>query len=146
MSILVDTNILLYAANPASPEHHAARTEVERLRRGTSSWFLTWGILYEFLRVATHAAVFERPLPVSSAALYVRRLVESPAVRVLQETDRHLSLLEKEMKETPGISGNDLHDVHIVVLMREHDLRTILTADRGFLRFKDIRVIDPVHA
>ncbi len=145
MSVLVDTNILLYAANPASAEHRAARAEIERLRRGTSPWFLTWGIIYEFLRVATHSAVFDRPLTASSATLFVRRLIESPSLGVLQETDRHLPILEGEVKQSPEISGNDLHDLHVVVLMREHNLQTIMTADRGFRRFKKIRVIDPVH-
>lgn len=145
MSVLVDTNILLYSANPASPEHRAARAEIERLRRGMSPWFLTWGIVYEFLRVATHPAVFQRPLPVRSAALFVKRLMESPSLEVLRETDRHLSFFEEEINATPGISGNDLHDTHVVVLMREHNLRTILTADRGFQRFRNIDVINPVR-
>lgn len=145
MSVLVDTNILLYSANPASPEHRPARAEIERLRRGAAPWFLAWGIVYEFLRVATHPVVFERPLPVTSAALFVKRLTESPALEILQETDRHWALFEREIRATPGISGNDLHDVHLVVLMREHNLRTILTADRGFQRFKNIEVMDPVH-
>jgi len=30
--------------------------------------------------------------------------------------------------------------------MREHNLRTIMTRDRGFQRFKNVDVIDPVHA
>jgi toxin-antitoxin system PIN domain toxin len=145
VNVLVDTNILLYAVNPASPEHRAARAEVERLRTGESPWFLTWGIVYEFLRVATHSAVFERPLAVPSAVLFIKRLMESPSLRVLQETDKHLSLLEEEIKEMPGVSGNDLHDMHMAVLMREHNLRTILTADKGFRRFKNLRVIDLVH-
>ncbi len=146
MSVLVDTNILLYSANPASPEHRAARAELERLRRGTLPWFLTWGIVYEFLRVATHPAVFPQPLSVSSAALFVKHLLESASLQVLQETDAHFFLLEAKMRATPEISGNDLHDTHVVVLMREHSLRTILTADRGFRRFKNIEVVDPVHA
>ncbi len=145
MSVLVDTNILLYAANPASLEHRAARAEIERLRKGTSPWFITWGIVYEFLRVATHSAVFDRPLSVSSACLFIKRLIESPSLEILRETDRHLPLLEEEIKQHPEISGNDLHDMHVVVLMREHSLQTIVTADRGFRRFK-MRVIDPVHS
>jgi uncharacterized protein len=142
---LVDTNILLYAANPGSPEHQTARTEIESLRRGTATWFLTWGIVYEFLRVATHAAVFDRPLSVPSAALFIKSLMESGSVQILQETEGHLSLFEEEIAATPGLSGNDLHGAHVVVLMREHNVRKILTADRGFERFKNLTVIDPIH-
>ena len=32
-----------------------------------------------------------------------------------------------------------------VVLTREHKLRTILTADKGFGRFKNLEVVHPVH-
>ena len=145
MSVLVDTNVLLYSANPSSLDHRSARAALERLRDGPSPWFITWGILYEFLRVATHRAVFPSPLSVSAAASFLRRLMESPSLEVLHETDRHLSLLEEELRATPGISGNDLHDAHTVVLMREHNLRTIMTRDRGFQRFKNIDVIDPLH-
>jgi uncharacterized protein len=143
--VLVDTNILLYAVNPASPEHARARARVEHLRRGTSPWFLTWGIAYEFLRVATHPAVFPRPLSISAAALFLRRLTDSPSLQILRESERHLALLEEEISATRGISGNHVHDAHVVVLMREHNLRAILTADKGFRRFKSIEVIDPVH-
>ena len=145
MSFLVDTNILLYSANPASPEYAAARAEVDRLRSGTSPWFLTWGVVYEFLRVATHPIVFPRPLSVASAALFIKRLLESPSLEVLQETERHFPLFEDELRTTPEIYGNDVHDAHLVVLMREHNLRRILSADKGFLRFKGIEVTDPVH-
>jgi hypothetical protein len=33
-----------------------------------------------------------------------------------------------------------------VVLMREHNIRTIPTADKGFGRFQNLEVVDPVHA
>ncbi|HME00555.1 MAG TPA: TA system VapC family ribonuclease toxin [Terriglobia bacterium] len=146
MSALVDTNILLYSANPASPEHSAARAAIEGLRRGGSPWFLTWGVVYEFLRAATHPVVFTRPLTLAAAVSFIGHLLESPSVEVLRETEAHFSQLEEVTRQTPGIHGNDVHDAHLVVLMREHKVRTILTADKGFRRFRDIEVVDPVHA
>ncbi len=145
MNLLVDTNVLLYSADPAFAEHEAAHALMDRLRRGDSPWFLTWGIVYEFLRVATHPAVFARPFSIQVATLFMKRLMDSPSLRVLQETDNHLSLLREEVQSLPEIHGNAMHDAHIVVLMREHGIRTILTADRGFRRFKGIEAVDPVH-
>jgi len=145
LSVLVDTNILLYSANPASAEHSSAYAAIEGLRKGASPWFLTWGVVYEFLRVATHPVVFPRPLSVAAAVSFIGHLLESPWVEVLRETDTHFSELEEVARLTPGVHGNALHDAHLVVLMREHRVRTILTADRGFRRFKDIEVVDPVH-
>jgi uncharacterized protein len=145
LSVAVDTNILLYAANPDCPEYASARSVVERLRTGTRPWYLTWGVIYEFLRVVTHSAVSKRPLSLSTAVSYVRYLFDSPSIGILRETETHLGELEELARQLPGISANDVHDAHTVVLMREHNIRTILTADKGFRRFKDIQVVDPVH-
>ena len=71
---VVDTNILLYAVNPDSPDHDAARTLVDRWRREDRSWFLTWGIIYEFLRVSTHQKVFASPLDLPRAQAWIEAL------------------------------------------------------------------------
>ena len=145
MSVLVDTNVLLYSANPESPEHASAHASLERLRRSGSPWFLTWGVVYEFVRVSTHAKIFPHPMPLSSALRFIRRLLESPSVGILRETEAHLATLDELAAQTPGISGNDVHDAHIVALMREHGVATIWTADRGFRRFQGLEVIEPVR-
>ena len=44
---VADTNILLYAVNPDCVDHKAALRAVEEWRHGETSWFLTWGIIYE---------------------------------------------------------------------------------------------------
>jgi len=58
---VVDTNILLYAANRDCSEHAKCRELVLEWRAQVSPWYLTWGIVYEFLRVATHPKVLRRP-------------------------------------------------------------------------------------
>ncbi len=58
---LVDTNILVYAANQAVPEHAVCRKLVEKWRNQSPPWYLTWKIIYEFLRVTTHPRVMPRP-------------------------------------------------------------------------------------
>jgi len=41
--------------------------------------------------------------------------------------------------------GNDVPDVHLAALMRQHEVRVIYTRDRGFRRFADsIEVRDPL--
>ena len=51
---VVDTNVLLYAADESSPFHRRCRKLLESWRKQASAWYVTWGICYEFLRVATH--------------------------------------------------------------------------------------------
>lgn len=55
---VVDTNVLIYAADRDAAEHGACRALVERCQSQSAPWYLTWGIVYEFLRVTTHPAIF----------------------------------------------------------------------------------------
>jgi predicted nucleic acid-binding protein len=47
---VVDTNILLYAANSDCPEHSACLDSLQRSRSQKGAWYATWNILYGFVR------------------------------------------------------------------------------------------------
>ena len=53
---VVDTNVLVYAADRASPFHRRCADLLAHWRVEPVAWYLTWGIVYEFLRVTTHGA------------------------------------------------------------------------------------------
>jgi predicted nucleic acid-binding protein len=57
----VDTNILVYAADEDSEFHSPCYELLEEWRAQASAWYVTWGIVYEFLRVTTHPRVFRKP-------------------------------------------------------------------------------------
>lgn len=133
--VLVDTNILLYAINADASQHAAARRTLEGLCNGTAGWALTWGIVYEFLRVATHPRVFPKPLSLQQAHGFVARLMASSTCVVLTETPQHATELQRAMGELPRLQGNQVHDLHHAVLMREHGLSEILTCDTDFRLF-----------
>ena len=80
---VVDTNVLIYTANAACPEHAACRGVLEQARCGSLPWYTTWGILYEFLRVTTHPRVFARPWTIQDAWGFVATVLASPGPRVL---------------------------------------------------------------
>ena len=141
---VVDTNILLYAADRRSPEHARSRALLDGWRSQRGAWYVTWGILYEFLRVSTHPAVFERPWKAAQAWDFVAALLASPGLRVLCETERHAGLAAEVLKGTALVSGNLLHDAHIAILMREHGVRRIYTRDADFHRFGFLEVVNPL--
>lgn len=142
---VVDTNILLYAVNPDSPDHARAQGVLEEWRSGGSPWFLTWGIAYEFLRVSTHRRVFPDPLNLSQAQSWLDALLETPGLSVLVETDRHRGVLGDLALAHPRVSGNLLHDLHTVALMKEHGVSEIRTADTDFHQFPSLRVTNPLN-
>jgi hypothetical protein len=141
---VVDTNVLVYAADRDSQGHERCRERLVAWRERSEPWCLTWGIVYEFLRISTHPRVFRRPWSPGAAWSFVEAVLASPALTMLSETDRHGGVLEGLIRSVPQLSGNLLHDAHVVALMREHGIRAIYTRDADFHRFADVEVRDPL--
>lgn len=142
--IVVDTNILIYAANTDSPEHEICRELLQSYRKQAGPWYLTWGVVYEFLRVVTHPRVFRTPWSAKAGWSFVAALLASPSLRVLEATDRHTEVLAELIREFPHLAGNIFHDAHTAALLREHGLTTIVTRDTDFHRFGFLDVVDPL--
>ena len=83
MAGVVDTNILLYAANRDAPEYEQAASFLATAGRSADPWYLTEGICYEFLRVATHPRVFGEPLTWTDAISFLTPMLASSRFSVL---------------------------------------------------------------
>ncbi len=143
---VVDANVLVYAANVAASEHAACRALLESASRGRAPWFLTWPILFEFLRIVTHRRVLERPRPLAEAWSFLEALFASPSLRLLRPSRRHAEVARQTFGELPDLRGNVLHDAHTAILMREHGVAAIYTRDTDFHRFPFLDVLDPLRA
>jgi toxin-antitoxin system PIN domain toxin len=143
---VVDTNVLIYAADTSAPEHERCRTLLEQWRAGSAAWFLTWGICYEFLRVVTHPRVLRRPWTGRAAGDFLDAVAAAPGLGMLVQTDRHRDVLRGLVEEVPGLAGNLWHDAETASLMREHGIRRICTRDTDFHRFPFLEAIDPMTA
>jgi uncharacterized protein len=143
--LVVDTNILVYAADEDSPFHAACRDWLENRRRSPDAWYTTWTVLYEFLRVTTHPRVMRRPWNLAGAWQFVAALLASPGLGILVPTRRHAEVAGQVIAEVPHLAGNLIHDAHTAILMREHGIRQICTRDTDFHRFPFIEVIDPLQ-
>jgi len=141
--LVVDTNVLVYAADEDSPEHRHCRPLVEQLRASALPWYLTWNILYEFLRVVTHPRVFRNPWDTGQAWRFLEAILASPGVGLLVHTNRHAEVAAQTLREVKA-RGNLIHDTQTAVLMREHGIRRILTCDTDFHRFPFLEVVDPL--
>ena len=65
--ILVDANLLLYAANRAAPEHAAAREWLDARLSGSARVGLPWPSLLAFVRLATNPIVVRQPVSAAAA-------------------------------------------------------------------------------
>jgi toxin-antitoxin system PIN domain toxin len=145
MAGIIDTNILLYAANKDTDEHVAAARFLTMAATSAQQWFLTEGIVYEFLRVCTHPKVFPSPLDWKESMRFLRPFLENPSFVVLAADERHWLLLEETLVSLTHPAGNLFFDIRTVVLMREHGIREIYTTDTDFLQFPHIKVINPLR-
>ncbi|GJG88983.1 hypothetical protein tb265_41640 [Gemmatimonadetes bacterium T265] len=143
---VVDTNLLIYAAMFDAPQHERARFWLAACAGGSRRWMATWSNLYEFLRVTTHRGIYPHPLSFDQAHKFLEEVRRSPSFAILVETDRHPEVLDDLVREHPALTGNIMHDLHTVTLMREHGVREIHTADKDFLRFRELRVVNPLAA
>jgi uncharacterized protein len=142
--VVVDTNILIYAADADSEWRVKSRGFIERRRGRPDAWFTTWPILYEFMRVTTHPRVMRKPWSAPRAFSFVSALLGSPGLAMLVPTERHADVAEQVISELPWLAGNLLHDAHTAILMREHGLIRICTRDTDFHRFSFLEVVDPL--
>jgi uncharacterized protein len=141
---VVDTNVLIYAANADAPEHARCRALVEGWRTGSEPWYTTWPIQYEFLRVITHPRVLPSPWSATEALGFLEAIHASPAHGVLVESERHVQVAREVASGIPLLGGNLVHDFHTAVLMREHGIRRVFTRDADFHRFAFLDVHDPL--
>ena len=142
MSLTLDANALLYASDAASPRHDRARQMVERVAAGPELAYLFWPTIMAYLRIATHPAIFDRPLPAGDALDNVEALLSRPHVRAPGEQPEFWRRY-RSVAADAAPTGNLVPEAHLVALMVENEVRTIWSHDRDFRRFKGIEVRDP---
>jgi toxin-antitoxin system PIN domain toxin len=142
VSYAVDANVLLHASDESSPVHRRARDFVEQISAGPEIVYLFWPVVTAYLRIATHPAVFARPLSIAEAVANVDQLLARRHVRTTGEVDAFWRVFRDVIEDSLS-AGNLVADAHLVALMRQNDVRTIWTRDRDYRRFSGIEVRDP---
>jgi toxin-antitoxin system PIN domain toxin len=142
--MLVDANLLLYAVHRQSPFHAAAREWLEGQLSGSRRVALAWQSLGSFLRIATHARIFERPLAPADAWGRVTEWLEAGVTWVPEQGERHASILG-DLIVRHNVTGTLVPDAQLAALALEHGL-TIYSADSDFARFPEVEWRNPVVA
>jgi hypothetical protein len=138
----IDTNILIHAEIESSQRHGPALNVLQELAEGALPWAIPWPCIYEFLRVVTHPRVFHPPVPLDIALEDLQKVLASPSLFLLAETERHALVLQQVLRQA-GATGNLIHDAHIVALCLEHGVSELITGDRDLSRFEGLKIVNP---
>lgn len=135
----VDTNVLVYAFFSDSPFHDAARKALEDLAQNTIAWAIPWPCIHEFYAVVTNPKIFPSPNLVARARTQIDAWMSSPSLQLLTETSGHWRMLTS-LLISGRIVGPAVHDARIAALCLTHGVSELLTLDRDFSRFAELKV------
>ncbi|MBI4898798.1 MAG: PIN domain-containing protein [Actinobacteria bacterium] len=142
MSAALDANVLLYASDASSEFHERALKTLHELAEGRELLYLFWPMLMAYLRISTHPSIFANPLSSEDAIANISQLTERANVRTPGEAEDFLQIFNESTADLT-IRGNLVPDAHVVALMRQYDVKTIISHDRDFRKFDGIKVADP---
>lgn len=143
MSYSVDVNILLYASDQQNSFYPAAIKFLENRTKDPELFCLAWGTLMAYLRISTHPGIFANPLSPDEALDNIEKLLSSPRTRVITEQEGFLAIYKK-VTASFTIRGNLVPDAHLAVLLLQHDVRTLYTADLDFRKFEFLQIKNPL--
>lgn len=140
--ILLDANLLLYAANRVAPEHETARQWLDAHLSGTARVGLPWPSLLAFVRLASNPLVMRQPVPTARAWEQVEQWLSAGPAWVPQPTARHAEILGR-LCAASWMTSRLVPDAHLAALAIEHGL-TLCSTDGDFARFADLDWENPL--
>lgn len=143
MSAAVDVNLLLYATDESSAFHGPARAFLAERAQSSELLYLWWGTVMAYLRIATHPAIFQRPLSQSEAMANISALLQLPQTRVLREEEGFWQTYEEVVREVPT-RGNLVPDAHLAVVLRQNGVKVLYSSDSDFRKFAFLDARNPL--
>ena len=142
--ILVDANLLVYAANQSAPEHEAARTWLDDRLSGAARAGIPWPSLLAFVRIVSNPAIMRRAVTPAQAWQQVEEWLECESAWVPLPGTRHAELL-RQLLNSSFMTSWLVPDAHLAALAIEHGL-TLNSTDGDFARFPGLKWENPLAA
>jgi toxin-antitoxin system PIN domain toxin len=128
MILSADTNLFLYAANPDSPNHAAARDFFATQASGQSRFLLCGLVLVEIYMQLRNPAVFKKPKTAGEAAAFCQTLRSNPAWEHADyEPDVSAPLWKWAADTTSGF--RQIIDARLALTLRHHGVTHFATAN-----------------
>jgi toxin-antitoxin system PIN domain toxin len=142
--ILVDANLLLYAANRSAPEHAPARSWLDEQLNGAGRVGLPWPSLLAFVRLASNPVVVRQAVSPRDAWRQVEEWLACESAWIPEPGPRHAGILGS-LLEQAWMTSRLVPDAHLATLAIEDGL-TLCSTDGDFARFPGLRWKNPLAA
>lgn len=141
--IAVDTNVLVYAHRRESRVHEEAVRVLRTLAESDRPWAIPWPCCYEFISVTTNRRIWRGSQSTPDQAWsQLRAWTDSPSNRLLGETRDFLDILESLVLRH-RVRGPVVHDARVAAICLAHGVDELLTRDRDFSLFPELRTRSP---
>ena len=141
--VLLDTNILVYAADRDSTYHSIAFPIRESAISGQLQACISLQNLVEFYAVVTSNKRVQNPLPPEVALDEIKKYLTSDKILKIQFNEQALEILDQLARKYKIIAQN-VFDLKIVATMLMNGVQEIVTAnDSDFVQFSEIKVQNP---
>ena len=140
--MLMDVNVLVYAHREDVKEHLSYRDWLESVINSNAAYGYSELVLSGFIRVVTHPKVFEKPSSPEVAIAFAQQIRSAGQAVCLAPGRNHWDLF-LQCVQSISAQGNDIPDAYHAALALEWDCDWV-TADKGFRRFKGLRVRHPL--
>lgn len=140
--MIIDANVLLYAADSSSPHCDVAYNWLQDAFNGFERVALPTQSLAAFLRIATHPRVMTHPLTAPQAQDFVDAWLSFPNAWVPAAGQATMAVYG-ELARRHTVTGNLVPDALLAALAIEHGIAAA-SFDSDFARFPEVRWLNPL--
>ena len=140
---LLDTNILIYASNPASKFQIKAKRLLQDVLEQEINACVSSQNLYEFYSIVTDPKRIEKPLTYQEAAALIQKYIEAENLPKIFPRETNLANLLELIKRY-RVRKQEVFDAVLVATMIDNYIKVIYTGDeRFFKKLAEIKVVNP---
>lgn len=140
---LLDTNVLVYAADESSPFFDRSRNLLERGLAGESDLCVSLQNLSEFFAIVTDSKRVANPRSQEEALEEVKKYLQSGRIGKIYQGPATGEAMLDLMQRYP-IKRQEIFDLQLVATMLSNQVSRIYTYNRDdFLKFTELEVLEP---
>jgi toxin-antitoxin system PIN domain toxin len=141
---LVDTNVLVYAADTSSSFHEPSQQLRDRGFRGEVPLVVTPQVLMEFFAVITSPRRVTAPRSPEEARTEVEKYIHADRLQKIYPDQATLEHTIELLQQHPQVTRQEIFDLFLVATMMANGIIRIYTYNhQHFTRFAGIEVLTP---